>query len=1127
LAFAKGSDGAVVRASRIRSETGRTKFDLAFGSAKTLPTVNVRSRRAPSSSRVDAGFEQSEVEVPLIGGEYSPADQGTIAAALEFSIGAIANSAGTGFSVLGLGSEQSRTTFNGIPVASLTLPRSTPVVARLNTSPHDVSKGGFSGGLLNVQPLPAWNFITTNLGISIQPLLSGANDPVARLSPREERNFSADFAHTAPLRWDKAAYTLSAQIGRRSRPTTSIATLSNDMVRALGTTREAATGFQEALAAAGVPLGSSARSDEVVTNQGSFLGRIDLTPSTKRRTSVTTVASYSGVNELGLTPTSTPGIGRSSSSLDHSVQLSDDRTIRGIVQNEFTVGYSASRYRTSRLSSIPAGITYLHSELDSQSVVPASFGGGAVGPQLDRRSLFQFSNSSAWYSGNGEHLWKLSLDGQEDRLHDRSEGLTHGQYTFASVDKIAVNSATTYIRDFGNSIARAQFRTISGSLGDTWQREAGFSFQYGIRADAYMPDPQTSGKLFTDLSTLSDHVGSPGWRIELSPRAAFSRKFTLSPARSGVAARRLVLSGGVGGFRATNADAVITPLTQAGWQSSAARRITCTGDAVPQPDWESFNSAAAIPTECARTASPNSQDSTVDVTVLDKRFAAPASWRADLAASSRIRALRVELGGVASWNVGQADIRDFNQIDRPAFALSNEGGRPVFVGPSAISSGGNVFTHSNRIDPAYGAVWVVGSGLRSFSRQISLSLSPANAGPFARRNWRVSYIKSWATEQQRGFDGSTVGNPFSVDRVPGRFESRHQLLVTGSSVFGPSDKLEISGYARINSGFHFTPLVAQDINGDGLVNDRPWIFPDGAEKSLGSALQKLLSDAPSYAANCISRQMGGFSAPQSCTGPWSISSTINFRIRGDVFKLSSRSRISLSIVNPAAIADRILHGGDAHGWGQLPFVDQYLYTVTGFDHKTNQFIYAVNPTFGSSLSARSFSRNPFRINLSVFLPVGPTWGAQTVESDLAVGRTRPGLRKTADDMANAQVIAVIGFDPLSRIGRGSDSSSYSTSQRTAIREAISRRDSVLRTIFRQSAIAAESLGPRPSVEEKRDILHMRTLANDSAVAALIVAGEAIRAVLSIDQIERLPAATRFYLNRDDILYLRRVQGFIY
>ncbi|HZJ00942.1 MAG TPA: hypothetical protein VFD22_09810, partial [Gemmatimonadaceae bacterium] len=159
---------------------------------QVLPKVSVQSRRAPTDSRLDPAFGQSESEVTLVGGDISPSEQGKIGAALDLVVGALPSSKGTDFNVLGLSSDQNRISFNGTPVQSLELPRSTPVVARLNSSPHDVSKGGFSGALLSIEPRPAWNFITTNIGISGQPSLLNSHHGSAALIGNDESALHVD-----------------------------------------------------------------------------------------------------------------------------------------------------------------------------------------------------------------------------------------------------------------------------------------------------------------------------------------------------------------------------------------------------------------------------------------------------------------------------------------------------------------------------------------------------------------------------------------------------------------------------------------------------------------------------------------------------------------------------------------------------------------------------------------------------------------------------------------------------------------------------------------------------------------------------------------------------------------------
>src|SRR5678815_997034 len=138
VVFARAADGSTGRLTADRSPTGTTTVGLTLSPVQVLPKVSVQSRRAPTDSRLDPAFGQSESEVTLVGGDISPSEQGKIGAALDLVVGALPSSKGTDFNVLGLSSDQNRISFNGTPVQSLELPRSTPVVARLNSSPHDV-----------------------------------------------------------------------------------------------------------------------------------------------------------------------------------------------------------------------------------------------------------------------------------------------------------------------------------------------------------------------------------------------------------------------------------------------------------------------------------------------------------------------------------------------------------------------------------------------------------------------------------------------------------------------------------------------------------------------------------------------------------------------------------------------------------------------------------------------------------------------------------------------------------------------------------------------------------------------------------------------------------------------------
>ncbi len=1124
--FARAADGSTGRVTVDRSTTGNTTIFLTLNAAQVLPRVSVQSRRAPTDSRLAPAFGQSESELAIVSGDASPSEQGKIGSALDLIVGALASSKGSSFNVLGLSSDQNRITFNGTPVQSLELPRSTPVIARLNSSPHDVSKGGFSGALLTVEPRPAWNFITTNVGVSGQPrVLAGKEGPAALIGD-EESAVHVDFAHTGPIKWDKSAYTVSGQIGKRIRPVASLSSLPSSALSELGISESAVARLTEQFKTAGLPYAFEIDSRTTSTNEGSFLGRLDFTPAKSRRTSFTGTGSFSDVDFLGVGPTSSATGAFTSRSWNQTVQADDQRTARNAVLNDFHLGYSGAMSRQTPSLNIPAAIVMLPNDNSSNVTVPVFFGGAGTGRSADRRTTIDVSNTSQWYSRNGEHLFKASVQAQYDRIQNNVGATTYGQYLFLSPEKVASNEAATFARTLGRSLARGDFTSIAGSVGDTWEREKGFSFQYGIRLDVFRANPD-----FADASSNTHQSLIPSfdakWTAAVSPRIGFTRTYVLPQPNTATPARRIIVSGGTGIFQSADAQAVLAPLRRTGWRSDLGVQLFCVADAVPQPDWRAFvESPQLVPVHCAGAPSA-ANDSAITVARLASDFRPPMSWRTNLAATTRVWRVRLGADGILSFNRFQSDIRDVNLAGKTKFRLENEGNRPVFVDAAAINGTGFFSVSGNRLDPTFGPVWIVGSGLKSLSRQLVLSIQSSNPTILVRRSWQISYGQSWVTEQRRGFEGSTVDNPSTINRLPGQFESRHQLAARGSWVFGSSDQLEISGYLRLNSGFPFTPLIASDINGDGLANDRPWIFASATNSVTAKDIEKLAESGPGYVKDCLMKQRGGFAGAQSCTGPWSVSSTVNFKMRGDVVRMPSRSRVTLSVTNPMILADRLLHGSDVKGWGQLPVVDPYLYSVTGFDATARKFQYSVNPGFGSRLSSRSITTNPFRLSLSVFIPVGPTWGAQSVENDLAPGRWRKGSRKNADEMTNEHILGVIGFDPVSRIGQGRDSASYTPAQRVAIRSAISIRDSALRAIFSRVAVVAAEVSANPSQKEKREVLRQRAAATDSAIAVMITAGETITSILTAEQLEKLSPGTRIFLNRPDILYLRRLQGFVY
>src|SRR5207247_214969 len=64
--------------------------------------------------------------------------------------------------------------------------------------------------------------------------------------------------------------------------------------------------------------------------------------------------------------------------------------------------------------------------------------------------------------------------------------------------------------------------------------------------------------------------------------------------------------------------------------------------------------------------------------------------------------------------------------------------------------------------------------------------------------------------------------PLILRRAPCRSSPRHSMLAT--ITYAIKAALELTAIARAVSGSYFSPLVGGDINGDGRMNDRAFVF---------------------------------------------------------------------------------------------------------------------------------------------------------------------------------------------------------------------------------------------------------------------------------------------------------------
>ena len=327
--------------------------------------------------------------------------------------------------------------------------------------------------------------------------------------------------------------------------------------------------------------------------------------------------------------------------------------------------------------------------------------------------------------------------------------------------------------------------------------------------------------------------------------------------------------------------------------------------------------------------------------------------------------------GSTPLNLNQPGSTDLNFANAPKFTLGSED-RPVFVNPSSIvPTTGAVSPVDARVTDAFGRVVNSVSDLKSYTRQGIFTLTP-DLQSWGLNNFYTSlgYTLSEIRAEQRGFDVSTFGSPTTIEWSRGDLDARHQFLLQAG--YGRNG-INFTMQGRLQSGTPFTPMVGSDINGDGLANDRAFIYNPNtvADPTLATGLRSLLASSTPNVRSCLVDQMGQGAARNSCEGPWTAALNARIGLSGRALHFGNRVDVGLNLANPLGGLDQLVHGANnLKGWGTPALPNPVLYTVRGFDPNTNNFLYNINPRFGSTSPTNSTIRAPFRMTLDVSVDIG-------------------------------------------------------------------------------------------------------------------------------------------------------------
>lgn len=903
------------------------------------------------------------------------------------------DSTASAFSVAGLGPDANAVTLDGLLFGNTTVPQEGLRQTRVVTSTYDVSRGQFSGGLVasttrggsNVLQ-GSWQGQFRNENVAV----NAGDSPYTQGYTQNQLSGGIG----GPIVKDRAFVFVSGMARLRADPQQTLFSASATDFTRLGVAPDSVARFLHVADSLGVPLYDVPGADTRASNNLSGMVRLDFVLSNAH--TLTFRGNWNGTSQdpARVGTLALPQTGGHLTNSGGGLMGTLTSRFGATVLNELRGFYQNATNNGDPFSLVPQARVQVASALPDTTlgVTTLVFGGNAGLPSHATSSSFESSDEVSWLPGTGHHRVKVGGTWLTERTDNLLGGDQYGTFTYNSLGALAADSAAMFRRTLGVTDRRSYDRQWGVYAGDVWMVTRPFQLTYGVRLEgssfgdppAYNPAVDSAFGLRTDRLPAERH---------LSPRAGFTWTFGSAPAGEFRAFQPAtwVVRGGVGEFRNQAPTGLVAQARAATGLAQSTAQLVCVGSDVPSPDWSGyFTNADSIPGACTAAGGPQpGLLGAPTVTALAPGFETPRAWRGSLSVERRLtQLLRLSVEASYAEGVAQTGYSDLNLVAAPRFTLASEGDRPVYVSPADITpfTGAPSFTASRR-DTSFGEVILARSNLHTRSEQLTATLGGVFGPGIV---FSASYTWQRARDQQTGLRGSTAGDPNLAEWAPSDFGREHNITLTVTYPF--STALEITSVGRLTSGTPFTPMVGGDANGDGLRNDRAFIFAPGAATPTAQAMARLLAGASPAVRGCLESQVGTVAGRNTCLGPWQ--GTLDFQLnwRPAFWALNHQLQVSVITYNFLRGLDELLHGvNGARGWGLQTRPDGTLLYVNGFDPSTNSYAYQVNERFGATYGSATAYRPPFQIGIQARLTIGPDRVRQALDAMRAGGGIRGGF----------------------------------------------------------------------------------------------------------------------------------------
>ncbi len=1000
-----------------------TNVQLTTIAATTLATVEVRARRAQPPLRAEPGsLERTITPEQAARLPIDPSDLNALATLAPGVVGIEgSDTSAAGFSVAGQRPTQNQMTLDGISFGAASLPSEALRATRVITNTYDVARGQFTGGEIASTTRSGTNVLQGAFGYSLRdPVLEFTGDQSSSFDQRYTQN-QLSGGLGGPILKNKLFTFGAVQLRRRTDQLQTLTSASAATLEGLGTQPDSVARFLGLLGSKSIPVSAAAVPGERLADNVSVLERTDWLLNDSHTLMLRGDWRWNIQNGSRLSAFATPATGGDLTSLGGGAMLSLTSHFESGYINELRTYYSTDTRKTEPYIALPEGRVRVASALPdgTTGISTLAFGGNPSLPQTAANDYVESSDEFSWLSSTGSHRVKLGALLNVGRY---SQGLSANQlgiFSYNSLADFAADQPSSFVRTLSPTDRRGSAVNSALYLGDSWRRSQALQLVYGVRLEGsrYGGAPADNREVDSLFGGRTDRFPS---EVHLSPRLGFSYVVTGGQGNPPLGTFR----GGIGEFRGRAPVSLFSGAQNATGFAGAESQLICIGAGVPVPSWEDYlASPQSIPSICSDSGPPASVLSRPTVTLFDRTFQAPRSWRASLGVQRRFHeTLGFSIDATYARGVSLYGVTDLNLDTVPRFRLASEANRPVYAPPEAIVAGtGAVGLAGSREHPQYAQVLQINSGLHSDTRQVTLGLNGLTAKGMI---FSTSYTLSRSRDQSsfsccsalQGFSSATTrGNPNALDVATSDLERRHAFLATVTYPF--TSWMELTMIGRLSSGAAFTPLIGSDINGDGARNDRAFIFDPAAtsDSAVANGISRLLSGSSSRVRDCLRRQLGQIAGRNSCTRSWLPSLDFQANFRPTAWGLERRLTLSVIAVNSLAGADQLLHGNALRGWGQPNRPDPTLLYVRGFDPVSERYLYQVNERFGNTTASRQVFRVPFQLALQGRFTIGPDRTRERLQGLFGAGGRRGG--EGGEGRAGAGGAGATGGDMSARLER--------------------------------------------------------------------------------------------------------------